>query len=522
MRLVSALLPLAMFACQTPEGFAPEENPDEANLVFGTDDRVDYYEVSNPDHLAMMDATVAMVDDSWLYRSGAGWRFYNGATLAQTEGVCSTEPFANQPTVASCSGVFVGEDLIATAGHCITSQNACNRTSFVFNYRKQGAGANQVNTYFTTNDVYSCSQIVDRYDDGSADWAVVRVNRDIVGHTAADIRRSGTVPNNTPLVLVGHPSGLPAKLADNATVRSNVYADFFGANLDAFGGNSGSPVFNENTGKVEGILVRGFADYQRSGGCFVSNVCNNNGCPGFESSTRVTLFEDLIPDLNSGAPSCADDGYENNDTLNNAAVLSDGNYADLAICGAAESDWYAVNVFAGQDFTATISFTHSAGDLDMEIWDGNTQVAVSDTTDNVETLSYTPSTSTTMYVRVYGYNNAENDYDLEVDLGGTGLILGGNPTVDAGDWYTFNISGGPINERLTLYAGNPNGTSNVAGCGGLTTLRNPIRVSRPWTDATGSGQATLLVPAHLSGVYHLQVVATDSCEVSNVFQMTVQ
>jgi hypothetical protein len=47
---------------------------------------------------------------------------------------------------------------------------------------------------------------------------------------------------------------------------------------------------NANTGVVEGILVRGNNDFVSRGNCYVSNVCNNGGCPGFEESTRATTF----------------------------------------------------------------------------------------------------------------------------------------------------------------------------------------------------------------------------------------
>ena len=60
------------------------------------------------------------------------------------------------------------------------------------------------------------------------------------------------------------------KIADGAWVRKNTNPVFFQTNLDAFGGNSGSPVLNSETGEVEGILVRGEIDYSYdSRGCRV-------------------------------------------------------------------------------------------------------------------------------------------------------------------------------------------------------------------------------------------------------------
>jgi hypothetical protein len=69
---------------------------------------------------------------------------------------------------------------------------------------------------------------------------------------------------------------------------------FFVANLDTYGGNSGSPVFNSETHKVEGILVRGETDFTTIGACTVSMRCPNTGCRG-EDCTRITEFAHLIP-----------------------------------------------------------------------------------------------------------------------------------------------------------------------------------------------------------------------------------
>ena len=68
---------------------------------------------------------------------------------------------------------------------------------------------------------------------------------------------------------------------------------FFNANLDTYGGNSGSAVFNASTGEVEGILVRGATDYVRNGSCQVSNRIGNNSGSG-ESVTKITNIKELM------------------------------------------------------------------------------------------------------------------------------------------------------------------------------------------------------------------------------------
>ena len=94
--------------------------------------------------------------------------------------------------------------------------------------------------------------------------------------------------------MIGHPCGLPQKFADGATVRDNTPKAFFVANLDTYGGNSGSPVFNSSNQAVEGILVRGENDFVTNGTCFVSLVCPTTGCRG-EDVTRASEWATKVP-----------------------------------------------------------------------------------------------------------------------------------------------------------------------------------------------------------------------------------
>lgn len=276
---------------------APEVDPAESAIVYGVDNRLDWYQVSDTALRAAASSTVGLFDRRDLTRNADGtYTVATGGTLRQSVGVCSAEPFSSQPVAAGCSGFQVGEDLIATAGHCVSSAD-CTSTRFVFGFRMDSAS--QARTRVAGDDVYSCSQIVSRQVTGTSDYAVVRVDRPIVGHAPLAIRRSGKVATGQSLVLIGHPSGLPTKIAAGATVRDNAPSAWFAANLDSYGGNSGSAVLNATTLEVEGILVRGNNDYDWNGSCYVSNQCSdNNGCGGsWEESTRTTQFAASVPAL---------------------------------------------------------------------------------------------------------------------------------------------------------------------------------------------------------------------------------
>ena len=70
------------------------------------------------------------------------------------------------------------------------------------------------------------------------------------------------VARNDKLYVIGHPNGLPLKIADHAVVNSDVAESTFQATLDTFHGNSGSPVFNATTHHVVGILTGGAPDFK--------------------------------------------------------------------------------------------------------------------------------------------------------------------------------------------------------------------------------------------------------------------
>ena len=85
------------------------------------------------------------------------------------------------------------------------------------------------------------------------DFALIQLDRKVTDRRILDYRRKGRISKGENLVVIGHPSGLPTKIADGAYVKS-LKNKFFRANLDTYGGNSGSAVFNANTGVVEGIV----------------------------------------------------------------------------------------------------------------------------------------------------------------------------------------------------------------------------------------------------------------------------
>ena len=96
----------------------------------------------------------------------------------------------------------------------------------------------------------------------------------------------------TPLVMIGHPSGLPQKISDKAKVLA-IRPNGFTTDLDAFQGNSGSAVFNASNGELLGILVNGNEDYRHNSSlnCTEVNVMNPlNAGEGVSSFRQFLSF----------------------------------------------------------------------------------------------------------------------------------------------------------------------------------------------------------------------------------------
>jgi len=262
-----------------------------AQVVYGEDDRLDLYQVRDPDILKRADSTVALFDagrvsvDNVRHEARLATESYG-----KSRRLCPGEPFFDQESGASCSGFLVAPDIMMTAGHCVLNESACASIRFVFGFaiRKEGELPKTV----PASEVYSCARLLGRAErqDGP-DWALVKLDRPVVGHQPLALNQAGNIANGTSLYVIGHPEGLPAKFA-GGKVRSTSPKDYFVATLNTYNGNSGSPVFNARTGLVEGILSRGEDDYVRKGQCYVSRQCPENVCRG-EDVTRLSA---AVPD----------------------------------------------------------------------------------------------------------------------------------------------------------------------------------------------------------------------------------
>lgn len=137
------------------------------------------------------------------------------------------------------------------------------------------------------------------------------------------------------------------------------------------------------------------------------------------NSTQAVLLSALVLLAALGGfagPAAANDDYESNDTIEEAAPVSPGDYGPLRIENG-ESDFFAVELEEGESLTTAVRFSHNEGDLDLIIYgpDRSPVTGGGSVTDN-EQAEMVAEQSGTYYVEVYGYGGASAEYDLSLSV----------------------------------------------------------------------------------------------------------
>ncbi len=258
-------------------GFSLFSNPLNAqvDVIYGADNRFEVHLYDNPVFIEKARSVALKVPTRKLYPDREDQSIFNFPLITLVEhnpNLCSTERFIEQIPLGTCSGFLVAPDKIMTAGHCFFSSMDCTNYKWVFDYVE---GTENIKA----QNIYSCKKIItQKYIQSTneiTDYAVIQLDRPVPDRKPLVTRKWGVPFYNTPLVLIGHPLGIPMKIADGAHVttpnageRNDLFnslklrRNYFTANLDSYSGNSGSPVFNQRTGVVEGILIQGADDYE--------------------------------------------------------------------------------------------------------------------------------------------------------------------------------------------------------------------------------------------------------------------
>jgi hypothetical protein len=256
-------------------------------VVYGTDDRVDYFQLSAPEDRALMAAaSVALVTKDMLDATGGD--LSKAPSWGETDSLCPGEPFAEQPAAAFCSGVLVDWDLVLTADHC-TRLYALNDMKVVFDYYNSAPGQLAA----TPQSVHSIAEIVNEELDPEGtvprlDYAWLRLSEPVRSPRQPVPIYTGAVPVQVgdPVVSVGTPGGVPMKWDAGGTVQDDrsQYGDYFIADADNSAGSSGGGAFDASL-TLTGITARGGTDFTHTAGDCSTTVHQPDGQAAAEQFT---------------------------------------------------------------------------------------------------------------------------------------------------------------------------------------------------------------------------------------------
>jgi hypothetical protein len=234
--------------------------------IFGKDDRRDAFMVSDSKLLEVAAASPALIpidalkkiDRHFYSISAASFRNLYDLKTGNLE-----DRFANQPTAATCSGVLISDRHVLTAGHCLSNSKKTEESVWVFGYEADPNSTDQ-SLKISGENIYRKNRILEQFfhpydlEHYLRDYAIVELDRPVLDRKPVVLNLGSRKDfEGVEIAMAGYPSGLPLKITDNAKIRKTFMNQVFSADLDAFKGNSGSPVFLKSTGEVIGILVRG-------------------------------------------------------------------------------------------------------------------------------------------------------------------------------------------------------------------------------------------------------------------------
>lgn len=240
--------------------------------IWGYDDRRDLYDIVD-ERFRMNAGCVAAIINKDSLIDEKGFSIFKVKNYGKTFNLCHYELFYDQPVTAGrlSTGFLVEENIIATAGHLANESNVKD-LRIVFGYKMHDPSTPAIR--FSNESIYKGVKIIERVYHSmgrGTDWALVKLDRKVEGQVVSKLSRQDII-RNQPVYVIGHPMGLPLKIAPGAFV-CDVRETSFVADLDVFMGNPGSPVFDRNTHEVIGVVVRSDdRDFRWTGHCWASII----------------------------------------------------------------------------------------------------------------------------------------------------------------------------------------------------------------------------------------------------------
>ena len=289
---------------QVRQAFLLTKQEVRTKQIGGADDRREISELESRDLKKAALSVCLLCWEKDLVQEGGEFRLKVGTFSERLDmpPICPDERFSQQPVGGFATGFWVGRNLIVTAGHCILPDTPLSKVRCVFGFQ---VAADGVRTRFKPSQVYQLKTLFPVRERSSppagreftypdvADHAVLLLSREVVVPGASPLKLADgdvamALRDSTKLSMIGHPSGMPLKATEaGLLIQVAPGKPYLRTMLDAFFGNSGSPVFAPN-GEVVGIVSEGSRDYADRGRCSVPMRVGDEDAHGYwELVTRT-------------------------------------------------------------------------------------------------------------------------------------------------------------------------------------------------------------------------------------------
>lgn len=264
--------------------------------IYGNDDRKEVHQSS----LSMCNISVsvaAIFPSTAVEETNGTYKLNSGANLL-SKNWCEEERFVSQSSGALCTAFLIADDTLVTAGHCINTTDDrygpglnCEDTVFVFEHKLDRY--DNLPKFLNENQLYFCDEVLaGAFTATAADWRVIKLDRKTRRPALPVYTEDAIPPVTSGIDIVGHPLGLPMKVARNGNIITEA-KDFLITDIDSYEGNSGSPALSEVNGQlaVVGVLSSGAPDSHTDDkrNCIYSRRCTAENCSG-EKITLANLF----------------------------------------------------------------------------------------------------------------------------------------------------------------------------------------------------------------------------------------
>lgn len=233
--------------------------------VYEDDNRVDFYKVQDPkiQQLAKAMSFEIYFDELKGWTFNRYWEILIKPLTAQ--GICANERFADQPIMRNnCSGILIGPKQLLIPGNCI-SEHYCDNDLFYFMFNYHLESSTPLDVMRHKKNFYKCEKVLKRvFDPNTAiSYAILELDKTVEGITPVKISSHENIDPKDELISMGHPDGMPLKIAGDAYVADQDSTHFL-VSSDIGGKSKGAGIFNAQTYELEGMLITGRGNFENS------------------------------------------------------------------------------------------------------------------------------------------------------------------------------------------------------------------------------------------------------------------